>query len=226
MDIFDKEAAVYDQWYETKLGNYVDEVETECAFGLFAPPPGSRVLEVGCGTGNFSLKLARRGYRVTGVDVSAEMLAVAQEKAKAENLPVEFKYMDAHRLAFEDASFNSVLAMATFEFLADPEQALEEMFRVTRAGSPILVGTINRDSDWGRLYRSPQFEGTVFEHARFLTPEELRRLKADHLVSVRECLFISPDADVEHLDVAQAWQEERSRSEGRKGGFVCALWRT
>jgi ubiquinone/menaquinone biosynthesis C-methylase UbiE len=225
MAIFDQEAAVYDQWYETELGKYVDEVETECALRLFSSPPGSRVLDVGCGTGNFSVKLAQRGHRVVGIDVSAAMLHVAAKKREAEALTVEFAHMDAHRLGFDDASFDGVLAMATLEFLANPEQALEEMFRAVKPGSPIVVGTINRDSDWGRLYKSPQFEMTVFRHARLKTPEEMRQLKPEHLVRVQECLFISPDVDVECLEGAQERKRERRQKQGKRGGFVCLLWR-
>ena len=221
MAVFDREAAIYDQWYDTNLGKVVDDVETECAFRLFSVPAGSRVLDVGCGTGNFSLKLAQRGCRVVGADLSAAMLSVAQKKVAAEGLAVDLARMDAHRLAFADASFDGVLAMATFEFLVRPEQALDEMLRVARPGSPIVVGTITRESDWGKLYCSPQFEETVFRYARLRAPEEMRQLKPEHLVDDQVCLYFSPDVDVAHLDLGQ----EQEQREDKQGGFVCLLWR-
>ena len=58
------------------------------------------ILDVGCGTGRHALEFARRGYAVTGLDLSEEMLAVGQEKARQENLPVEFVKGDARRLDF------------------------------------------------------------------------------------------------------------------------------
>lgn len=50
---FDKKAPEYDAWYKTQKGALVDALETECAFSLFTPAPGMRVLDAGCGTGNF-----------------------------------------------------------------------------------------------------------------------------------------------------------------------------
>ena len=80
MQIFDEGAATYDGWYRTKLGQFVDAVETRLAFDLLKPKEGQKVLDGGCGTGNFSIKLASLGCVVTGIDVSTEMLNVARTK--------------------------------------------------------------------------------------------------------------------------------------------------
>ncbi|AMP20963.1 hypothetical protein AZF37_07130 [endosymbiont 'TC1' of Trimyema compressum] len=74
MAIFDKDASIYDAWFDMKLGKYADVVETAIAFDLLKPQKGMRILDVGCGTGNFSIKLAKLGCEVTGIDVSEEML--------------------------------------------------------------------------------------------------------------------------------------------------------
>ncbi|MDD2518149.1 MAG: methyltransferase domain-containing protein, partial [Synergistales bacterium] len=84
MAVFDDQAKKYDQWYMTSLGRHVDETETRCALELLRPGPGMKVLDVGCGTGNFSIKLVRLGCDVLGIDISREMLAVAGEKARME----------------------------------------------------------------------------------------------------------------------------------------------
>ena len=63
MAVFDKKADDYDRWYESKLGKFVDKVETELAFSLLNPFP-NEILDMGCGTGNFSIKLAEKGCKV------------------------------------------------------------------------------------------------------------------------------------------------------------------
>ncbi|MGB4131105.1 MAG: methyltransferase domain-containing protein, partial [Tepidanaerobacteraceae bacterium] len=68
MSIFDPEAKTYDIWYDTKMGAFADMVQTKLAFELFEPKKGMHVLDVGCGTGNFSIKLAKMGLKVTGID--------------------------------------------------------------------------------------------------------------------------------------------------------------
>ena len=92
MTIFNEVATDYDQWYTTKMGRFVDDIETACAFELFLPQQDQKILDVGCGTGNFSIKLAEKGAIVTGIDVSEEMLSIARNKTGA--LPITYKNMD------------------------------------------------------------------------------------------------------------------------------------
>lgn len=221
MAIFDKEALSYDSWYTSKLGGFVDEVETKLAFSLFKVSEGMRILDIGCGTGNFSIKLARMGCRVVGVDVSGEMLSQARDKAEKEGLDIEFYNMDVYNLAFEDRSFDGAFSMAAFEFISEPERALKEIFRVVRDKGNILVGTINKDSKWGDLYMSEYFqENTVFKHADFKTLEDFNAIRAENLVKTGECLFIPPDASEE--DINPEMEKKLSRIE--RGGYICALW--
>lgn len=59
-----------------------------------------KIIDVGCGTGRHSIELSKRGYNVTGIDLSASMLKRAKEKAKSENLNIEFLNYDARNLPF------------------------------------------------------------------------------------------------------------------------------
>ena len=222
MSVFDNDASTYDQWYETPMGRHVDDVETRCALALLQPFSGMKILDVGCGTGNFSLKLARMGCRVTGIDVSETMLAFAEQKAREEKLDVDFLIMDVCSLSFGDETFDAVTSMAAFEFLNDPELAMKEMFRVLKRNGALLIGTINRESPWGELYLSlAKKEDSVFRHARLKTEEDLRKFKSSSLVAVKECLFTPPDAKEDDL----SREKENEFSHNGRGGFLCALWK-
>lgn len=218
LEIFDAEAQDYDEWYESKRGSFIDEVETNCAFELFNIKKGMKVLDVGCGTGNFSIKLAKMGCEVVGVDVSTEMLKIAREKARSENLKIEFLEMDACDLDFEDETFDGVFSMATLEFIYDHQKAIDEMFRVLKKGGRLLIGTINRDSKWGKFYKSKT--NTVFKHAKFKNTRDLGKIHSEELVKIKKCLFIPPNLDDEQFN----FKNEERYSKAEEGGFICALW--
>jgi len=222
LEIFDKEAVSYDNWYETKLGKHADMEETECAFSLFQVKPGMKVLDVGCGTGNFSIKLAYKGALVTGIDISEKMLRTADKKAKQEKLNINFVKMDSQNLQFPDNYFDGVISMATVEFIPDPETMINEMFRVCKKDGHILLGTINRESDWGRLYQNPEFqkETSVFKSANLKSPEDIMKYKKEFLIQTRECLFIPPE--IPESEISREKEEELASK--KRGGFFCILW--
>lgn len=223
MAIFNSIAAQYDDWYSQKKGAFVDRVETDLAFGMLKLEPGMKVLDVGCGTGNFSMKLAGMGCVVTGIDVSEEMLKVARGKAAELDLSISYFQMDATELAFEDSAFDVVLAMAAVEFIEDTAQAVKEMFRVTKVGGQILIGTINADSDWGDYYQAKKLQGnSIYRYADFKTIEDLKAWNTEKLVQTGTCLFIPPFAAEEEFTI----EREKELSKIMRGGYICALWRT
>lgn len=221
MAIFDSASNLYDDWYKTKLGKHVDFVESECAFNLFKIKKGMKVLDIGCGTGNFSLKLAKKGCKVTGIDLSDKMLHLAREKTEKENLYINYCRMNVYDLQFPAQHFDAVFSMATFEFVKDVEKAMIEIFRVCKDKGQIIIGTINKDSKWGELYTSEEFQkNTVFKDAQFRSLEDFRKLKSDKIVFTRECLYIPPDIIEE--EISMITEEELSKTE--KPGYFCVLW--
>ena len=221
MAIFDKEASDYDDWYKSKMGNFVDEVETYLAFSLFQPKKGTKILDVGCGTGNFSMKLAEMGCEVVGVDVSEEMLKLAEEKSKDNNMDIEFHKMDVYGLDFEDEEFDVVFSMAAFEFIKEPKKAYNEMHRVLKKNGNLLIGTINRESRWGELYLSKSMrDNSVFKHADFKSMDDLRAINPREIMDYGECLFIPPDTTEKDINIMY---ENKCKLKER-GGFICVLW--
>jgi phosphatidylethanolamine/phosphatidyl-N-methylethanolamine N-methyltransferase len=102
--------------------------------------PGQRILEVGVGTG-LSLPHFRPDSRVTGIDVSAEMLAKAKRRTRRMRMAhIEgLHLMDAEKLGFADNSFDAVLALYVASVVPDPARFAAEMRRVCIPGGTIVV---------------------------------------------------------------------------------------
>ncbi len=105
-------------------------------------PPGSRVLEAGCGVGAQTLELARRspGARFTSVDISEASLAQARETVTARGVTnVTFECRDITALPYAGASFDHVFVCFVLEHLADTAVALREVKRVLRPGGSLTL---------------------------------------------------------------------------------------
>jgi SAM-dependent methyltransferase len=113
--------------------------EAENFVSRLAIPPGSKVLDVACGTGNTALPAARAGAEVTGVDIAPNLLETARKRAAAENLQIRFQEGDAEDLRFPDHSFDVVLTMYGAMFAPRPEKVAAELIRVCRPGGMIAM---------------------------------------------------------------------------------------
>src|SRR6476660_1726859 len=111
--------------------------------------PGQRILEVGVGTG-LSLPFFRADSRVTGIDVSAEMLAKARRRVERRKLKqVEaLLEMDAENMSFEDNSFDAVLALYVASVVPNPARFAAEMRRVCRPGGTIVLVNHFTSENW------------------------------------------------------------------------------
>jgi phosphatidylethanolamine/phosphatidyl-N-methylethanolamine N-methyltransferase len=100
---------------------------------------GERVLEIGVGTG-LTLPLYPRDCRLTGIDISEEMLEQAQQRAESlDSRDVDLRLMDACNLDFPDGTFDHVLAPYVISVLPEPRRVMEEARRVCRPGGTIAV---------------------------------------------------------------------------------------
>jgi SAM-dependent methyltransferase len=135
-------AAVADKISETGR-HVVEAVELE---------PGMDVLDVACGTGNATLPAARAGARVTGLDFSPALLAIARERASDAMVEVEWIEGDVQAMPFDDASFDRVISTFGHMFAPDHERAAAEMKRVCRPGGAIGVCCWTAEGAIGRMY--------------------------------------------------------------------------
>jgi 2-polyprenyl-3-methyl-5-hydroxy-6-metoxy-1,4-benzoquinol methylase len=106
-----KTAVIMKQWYESLFAHYGNQYDNEnftrgtvgeCDFieTEIGKDTTVRILDIGCGTGRHSIELTKRGYTVTGVDLSESMLNRAKAKAAAEGLTIDFCRHDARALPF------------------------------------------------------------------------------------------------------------------------------
>ncbi len=144
--VMDAEAvrAAYRRWagiYDAVFGGVLLGARRR-AVALVNQLPGRDVLEVGVGTG-LALPTYARDRRITGIDLSAEMLALAAKRVAALGLPnvKALREMDAEATDFSDASFDIAVAMFVASVVPHPRKLMEEMRRVVRPGGHILFVT-------------------------------------------------------------------------------------
>ncbi len=95
---------------------------------------GERILDVGCGTGHLTAKIATNGAQATGIDQSAEMI----QEARAAYPALRFEVMDARQLVFPE-KFDAVFSNATLHWIKEPERAVQSMARVLRPGGRFVA---------------------------------------------------------------------------------------
>jgi len=100
-----------------------------------------RALDIACGNGNASLSAARRGCRVTGIDLASDLLTQAHIRARAEHVNLEALEGDAQNLSFADSSFDVILSTFGVMFAPDRQRAVGELLRVLKHGGKIGLAT-------------------------------------------------------------------------------------
>jgi SAM-dependent methyltransferase len=116
--------------------------------------PGMELLDVACGAGNATIPAAREGARVTGLDFSPDLLAVARERAADAMVEVDWVEGDAQELPFDDARFDRVISTFGHMFAPDHERTGAEMRRVCRPGGTIAVACWTPEGSLGRMFRT------------------------------------------------------------------------
>jgi len=122
--------------------------ECDAVVSLLGLQPGARVLDLCCGQGRHSVELARRGFRVTGFDLSDYLLGLAKERAEEAGVEVEFVRGDMRVLPWED-EFDAVLNLFTaFGYLEsdeEDEKVLCAISRCLKRGGQLMMDLWNRE---------------------------------------------------------------------------------
>ena len=148
-----------------------------------APLAGKQVLDIGCGGGILSDAMARKGARVSGIDLSAKALKVAQLHALEAGTPnVNYREVSAEALAAEQPGvFDVVTCMEMLEHVPDPASVVQACATLARPGGWVFFSTINRNPKSfllaivGAEYLLKMVPRGTHEYAKLIRPSELAR---------------------------------------------------
>jgi len=217
--LFDEWPEKYDQWFETPIGALVKKYENKLLLDLLQPRPGEKILDVGCGTGVFTLNILSLGTRVTGLDISQPMLVCARQKA--EKYPFRGVAGDMKSLPFSDECFDKVVSMTALEFIEDGKEAVKDLFRVTKKGGVVVVTTLNSLSPWAdRRKKSADRGHSLFEQMIFRSPDDLRALAPVDGTVKTAIHFLKEDDPQRVPEIERAGQQQGLDT----GAFVAARW--
>lgn len=159
---------------------------------------GARVLDLGCGTGRFSLPMAKRlGFNVIGADSSAEMIAKARQKDQ--NSEVGWTFADACSLAFPDSSFNGIFMSHLLHHVESPQKVLTECYRILAPQGVILI----------RYGAMDQIQNDV-EHVFFPQAIEIDELRTPTQELTESWLSDVGFADISSIEIVQQTYETGS----------------
>jgi 2-polyprenyl-6-hydroxyphenyl methylase/3-demethylubiquinone-9 3-methyltransferase len=147
------------------------------------PPPGRRLLDVGCGGGFLAESFARDGFQVTGIDPSGRSIRAAADHSASAGLAIDYRVGRGEALPFPSGAFDVVACCDVLEHVDDVGQVLGEVARTLTDGGVFLFDTVNRTwrsrfalitvwQDWG-IGGLRERDVHVWEN--FVTPAELSR---------------------------------------------------
>jgi len=135
-----------------RVSRYMED-GAETFYERLALQPCSMLLDVTCGSGQFTLIAARHGVDATGVDLADNLVERARERARVEGLRAHFKEADAEALPFANASFDAVTSFFGAMFAPRPKLVAGELLRVCRRGGMIAMANWTLQGFIGQLFK-------------------------------------------------------------------------
>jgi SAM-dependent methyltransferase len=193
--IFDER---YPELFGPIEGNAEEEVEE--ILGFLPLPAGAAVEDLGCGRGRHAIPLARRGYRVTGVDISENMLRMARTRAEREGVRVEWVQEDMRTFCRRDAFDLALSLFTSFGYFSDAEnqRVLNHIGRSLKDGGALLLDLRNAGKGLSRLEDMDKSievpAGSLRMSVRF--DRRTMRASAEHTLTRPDGIRISSAFDV------------------------------
>lgn len=205
-------------------------IESRCDFWQKAAvrrgvEPGSHILDAGCGTGRYAVELARRGYVVTGLDASAELISIAQERAAGTALPVTYQIGDLLELPAEP-QYDGILCRGVLnDLITDSRRqaALLALARALRENGLLALDVCEWSATALRKKCEPLFEMSLETPRGRLTFRSVTRLDhARRLLLIAEQHTLEKDGAQtiqEHDFVMRCWTQKELHAHLTSAGF-------
>jgi ubiquinone/menaquinone biosynthesis C-methylase UbiE len=215
---FGQVASRYDSWYISARGAIYDRLEKQAIDRLLPHIANqSRLLEVGCGTGHWSRFFSDKGFEVTGIDISAEMIKIAIQK----HIPnSRFEIADGRNLPFEDESFDIAAAITVLEFATEPAKIISEMVRCVKKNKGVLIiGVLNALSKYNQKRKNKL--GSVYSSAHLFSPQRIRDLLSQYGIPRIKITGFVPER---HwlLGISPLWEHLGQFLRTQRGAFIAA----
>lgn len=136
------------RWYARVRGSQsqLDLYRKQAAELTAGLEPGAWVLEVAPGPGYLAIEIARRGFEVTGLDISRTFVEIGRANARQAGVDVYFHQGDVAYMPFASATFDLIVCQAAFKNFTLPKSALAEMHRVLRPGGTAVIQDMSHDA--------------------------------------------------------------------------------
>jgi len=217
--LFDEWPDRYDEWFRTPVGTLVKRYESALLLDLLQPSPGETILDVGCGTGIFTLDVLKLGPSVVGLEISLPMLMRARQKTG--DSPFRPVTADMLSLPFSNDVFDKTVSMTALEFVENAQDAIRELFRVTRKGGTVVVTTLNSLSPWATRRKQKAEKGHyLFKKMVFRSPDDMRRLAPVDGV-LKTAIHFQKE---ENPDRAPEIEKEGQALNLKTGAFLAICW--
>lgn len=113
-------------------------------FNNFILKKNGKILDVGCGPGNYCQTLAKMGFNVYGVDFSKEMIKIA--KSRDNENQINYKQSNIYNLPFQNNYFDMLICIGVFQTVQDYKRAFKEIYRVIKPGGNFYLNTLNKNA--------------------------------------------------------------------------------
>ena len=160
----------------------------------YLPQRRLKILDVGCGSGFFTILLGKQGHEVLGTDLTPDMIEKSRELAKEEGVDCKFEIMDAENLDLPDETFDVVISRNLTWTLPDAGHAYEEWCRVLKKGGVLL----NFDANYG-AYDATDTASLPEQHSHNMLGMEMLKENEDIKKQLPISSYIRPAWDVETL---------------------------